>query len=212
MQVLVAGSGLVLKTPDGEIDVRQPFRPVRFAGETPIVSRLEAGPVEVVNLIGHRAKVKIDIVVLDEGRTLRLEPGTHFVYTPHGEATVDGPRRASTQAGEPIMRLRLDVPVRTVLTGRGRCRWSPASSRGPASSVHADCDRRRRRRRRRLWRGVGHVGRDVTFIARGAHLAAMKKRGAARSRARAATPTSMPTQATDDPADGRSGRLSCCSA
>ena len=41
LQVLVAGSGLVLQTPAGEIDVRQPFRPVRFAGETPIVSRLE---------------------------------------------------------------------------------------------------------------------------------------------------------------------------
>ena len=34
MQVLVAGGGLVLETPDGEIDVRRPFRPVRFAGET----------------------------------------------------------------------------------------------------------------------------------------------------------------------------------
>ena len=88
MQVLVAGSGLVLKTPEGEIDVRQPFRPVRFAGETTIVSRLEAGPVEVVNLIGARAQVKIDIDILDEDRTLVLEPGTHIVYSPHGEATV----------------------------------------------------------------------------------------------------------------------------
>ena len=44
--MLIAGRGLVLDTPDGEIDVRRPFRPVRFAGETRIVSRLEAGPVE----------------------------------------------------------------------------------------------------------------------------------------------------------------------
>ena len=43
LQVLVAGHGLVLETPDGEIDVRTPFKPVRFAGETPIVSRLEVG-------------------------------------------------------------------------------------------------------------------------------------------------------------------------
>ena len=56
--MLVAGRGLVLQTPDGEIDVRRPFRPVRFAGETPIVSRLEAGPVEVVNLIGDRRQVR----------------------------------------------------------------------------------------------------------------------------------------------------------
>ena len=41
--------------------MRTPFRPVRFAGETPIVSRLEAGPVEVVNLIGDRAMVRIDL-------------------------------------------------------------------------------------------------------------------------------------------------------
>ena len=54
IQVLVEGGGLVLKTPDGEIDVRRKLRPVRFGGETRIVSRLEAGPVEVVNLIGRR--------------------------------------------------------------------------------------------------------------------------------------------------------------
>src|SRR5579872_7090289 len=52
-QVLVAGRGLLLKTPEGEIDVRTPLRPVRFAGETPITSRLDGGPVEVVNLIGR---------------------------------------------------------------------------------------------------------------------------------------------------------------
>ena len=34
------------------------FKPVAFAGETPIVSRLEAGAVEVVNLIGNRAGVR----------------------------------------------------------------------------------------------------------------------------------------------------------
>ena len=59
MQVLVAGSGLVLETPDGEIDVRTPFKPVRFAGETRIVSRLEAGPVEVINLMGDRRRGQI---------------------------------------------------------------------------------------------------------------------------------------------------------
>src|SRR5581483_3153358 len=69
-QVLVAGRGLVLQTPDGEIDVRAPFMPVAFAGETPIVSCLEAGPVEVVNLIGNRATVRIDLQVLRAGAAL----------------------------------------------------------------------------------------------------------------------------------------------
>lgn len=119
VQVLVSGSGLVLETPQGEIDVRQPFRPVRFSGETNIVSRLEAGPVEVVNLIGNRALVKVDIAILDEDRTLHLLPGTHIAYSPHGDATVavDGNERilASDHA------LRLDITAPTRLSGRVGC-------------------------------------------------------------------------------------------
>jgi environmental stress-induced protein Ves len=86
MQVVVAGSGLVLQTPTGEIDVRQPFRPVRFAGETPIVSRLESGPVEVVNLLGDRGRVSIDLAVLEAGRMRDLGPGLHIAYCPGGRA------------------------------------------------------------------------------------------------------------------------------
>jgi uncharacterized protein len=92
LQVLVAGSGLVLQTPAGEIDVRHPFRPVRFAGETPIVSRLESGPVEVVNLLGDRSRVSIDLAVLEAGRTRELGPGLHIAYCPGGRAQlkIDG--------------------------------------------------------------------------------------------------------------------------
>jgi environmental stress-induced protein Ves len=86
LQVLIAGSGLVLQTPGGEIDVRRPFRPVRFAGETPIVSRLEAGPVEVINLMGERARVGLDLAVLEAGRTQRLGAGLHIAYCPAGRA------------------------------------------------------------------------------------------------------------------------------
>ena len=86
MQVLVAGRGLVLDTPDGEIDVRMALRPVRFAGETRIVSRLEAGPVEVVNLIGDRSHVGIDLTVLKAGETRRLGAGLHIAYCPTGPA------------------------------------------------------------------------------------------------------------------------------
>src|SRR5882757_9155297 len=75
VQAVVAGQGLVLVAPDHEIDVRRPFVPVRFAGETPIVSRLEAGAVEVVNLIGDRSIVRIDLSVLEAGETRRLGPG-----------------------------------------------------------------------------------------------------------------------------------------
>lgn len=86
LQVLVAGSGLVLQTPTGEIDVRRPFRPVRFTGETPIVSRLEAGPVEVINLMGERSKVGIELAILETGQQRRLGPGIHIAYCPEGRA------------------------------------------------------------------------------------------------------------------------------
>jgi environmental stress-induced protein Ves len=80
--MLVSGEGLVLGTPVGEIDVRQPFRPVRFAGETSIVSRLEAGPVEVVNLIGDRSRVSIELSCLSGGATITCPAGVHIIYAP----------------------------------------------------------------------------------------------------------------------------------
>jgi environmental stress-induced protein Ves len=89
LQVLVAGRGLVLETPKGEIDVRVPFRPVRFAGETPIRSRLEAGPVEVVNLIGARAKARIDLEVLQPGDRHNIEAGTRIAYAATGAAALE---------------------------------------------------------------------------------------------------------------------------
>jgi hypothetical protein len=82
VQVLIKGRGLVLDGPDGEIDLRMPFVPVRYRGEIALVSRLVAGPVEVVNLIGRRGEVKVDLEVLDSGKSLRLGKGTHFAYAP----------------------------------------------------------------------------------------------------------------------------------
>jgi environmental stress-induced protein Ves len=87
-QVLVAGRGLVLQTPDGEIDVRQPFRPVSFAGETKITSRLEAGPVEVVNLIGDRSRVQLGLSVLRAGDSQAVNRRRTIVYCAAGPAKV----------------------------------------------------------------------------------------------------------------------------
>ena len=89
---LISGEGLVLGTPVGEIDVRRPFRPVRFAGETSIVSRLEAGPVEVVNLIGDRARVSIDLSCLSGATTKACPAGVHIIYaaTSSCELSIDG--------------------------------------------------------------------------------------------------------------------------
>jgi len=108
-QVLVSGHGLVLESPEGAIDVRVPFRPVAFAGETPIVSRLEAGPVEVVNLIGERARVAIDLQVLRAGVSLGRSAGTHLAYA------ADGPTALAID-GQPY-RLASDHALRIDVTG-----------------------------------------------------------------------------------------------
>jgi environmental stress-induced protein Ves len=81
-QVVIGGAGLVLVTPDGEIDLRQPFGPVRYRGEVPITSRLEQGPVEVVNLIADRSRVAIDLAVLQAGDSLAVLPGCHVLHAP----------------------------------------------------------------------------------------------------------------------------------
>lgn len=102
LQVLIVGHGLVLQTPEGEIDVRTPFRPVRFPGETAIVSRLEGGPVEVLNLMGERGRVRLALEVLNAGETQRLGPGLHIAYCPAGPATLrlhDEEHDLATNAG-----------------------------------------------------------------------------------------------------------------
>ncbi len=88
IQVLVKGSGLVLQTPDGDIDVRQPFHPVRFRGDTPVVSRLENGPVEVVNLMAACDYASIDLVVPNPGGSNVFRNGIHVLYAPVSAATV----------------------------------------------------------------------------------------------------------------------------
>lgn len=82
LQVVIASSGLVLESADGEIDLREPFRPARYDGGTPITSRLENGPVEVVNLIADRAVTAIELIVPESNAMIALSAGTHVVYAP----------------------------------------------------------------------------------------------------------------------------------
>jgi len=111
LQVLVTGHGLVLDTPDGEIDVRTPFKPVRFTGETPIVSRLEGGPVEVVNLIGARAKVRIDLAVLTADSPRAVEAGTHLAYAAQGAAALDVDGTPHRLAADHALRIEASGPT-----------------------------------------------------------------------------------------------------
>ncbi len=85
-QVVIKGRGLVLVTPAGDIDLREPFRPVRYDGATPIVTRLESGAVEVVNLIANRLRFRTNLRVGAAGETLPCEPGLHIIHAADGAA------------------------------------------------------------------------------------------------------------------------------
>lgn len=119
MQMLVAGHGLVLETPDGEIDVRVPFKPVRFAGELAITSRLEAGPVEVLNLLGDRSKVMLDLAVLEAGESRHLGSGRHIAYCPGGAAVARLGEEAFDLSADHALHLeQADGEVLACVTGR----------------------------------------------------------------------------------------------
>ncbi|MDD1529519.1 hypothetical protein C7U92_20890 [Bradyrhizobium sp. WBOS7] len=88
LQMVVAGRGLVLKSPTQEFDEREPFTTVRFTGEMEIVTALEEGPVEVVNLMARRGAAEIELVAVREPGTRQLAAGTHLVYAARGDCRV----------------------------------------------------------------------------------------------------------------------------
>ncbi|WP_027549479.1 HutD family protein [Bradyrhizobium sp. WSM2254] len=88
LQMVVAGRGLVLKAPGQEFDEREPFTTVRFTGELEIVTELEAGPVEVVNLMARHGAAEIALVALREPGDRPLSAGTHLVYAVSGNCSI----------------------------------------------------------------------------------------------------------------------------
>lgn len=88
LQMVVGGRGLVLKSPTQEFDEREPFTTVRFTGEMAIVTALEAGPVEVVNLMARRGAAEIQLEALKEPGERPLPAGTHLVYAARGECRI----------------------------------------------------------------------------------------------------------------------------
>ena len=114
LQVVIVGSGLVLDGADGEIDLRQPFRPVRYDGGVPLVSRLDNGPVEVVNLIADRSLCVIDLVAPVVAEGMALSGGTHILYAPGG--VVHGRCGATAFVVEPGHALRIDAEAEGTLT------------------------------------------------------------------------------------------------
>ena len=114
---VIGGRGLWLDIADGmSLDVREPFRPVRFRGEDRIVSRLEAGPVAVLNLLADRTKYEIDVVILSGGEARPLDRAIHLVYALDDSDVIAGEsyRLAADEA------LRLEGEARSLEVARGR--------------------------------------------------------------------------------------------
>lgn len=77
---VIGGRGLTLAIEGGEtLDVREPFRPVRFRGEDKIMSGLDAGPVAVLNLIADRQHT-IDVAILSGGEKCALTAAINIAY------------------------------------------------------------------------------------------------------------------------------------
>lgn len=109
LQVVIKGSGLVLIAPDHEIDLRRPMHPQRYDGGTPIRTRLETGPVEVVNLIANRARFEIDLRVVEARAEMFCDTGLHVVYAPVGTAQIAVDGRTCTLPEDHALRVRADT-------------------------------------------------------------------------------------------------------
>jgi uncharacterized protein len=122
---VIGGRGLVLEIAGGTaLDVRVPFRPVRFTGEDRITSRLEAGPVAVFNLMSDR-KHAIDVTIMSGQDARRLDTAINIVYAIEDSEIVVG--------GQPFA-LKVDEALRSEEGGEltmrgGRVALSTISSR-----------------------------------------------------------------------------------
>ncbi|WP_440637614.1 HutD/Ves family protein [Bradyrhizobium sp. PUT101] len=115
LQMVVDGRGLALKSPTQEFDEREPFTTVRFTGELEIVTELEAGPVEVVNLMARRGAAEIDLLALKEPGERLLAVGTHLVYAARGECRIRLDDDHFTVPDEGTLKVELTEPAMLAL-------------------------------------------------------------------------------------------------
>jgi environmental stress-induced protein Ves len=122
---VIGGRGLVLEVAGGAaLDVREPFAPVRFRGEDRIMSRLEAGPVAVLNLISNRQH-NIDVVILTADAH-PLKAAITIVYALEASGVTIG---GTDHALEPDAALRLDGAGGELDVRSGRVALATISSR-----------------------------------------------------------------------------------
>lgn len=115
LQVVIGGAGLVLVAPDHEIDLRIPMVPQRYDGGTPIRTRLEQGPVEVVNLIAVRERFDIDLRVGGNDAALPCAKGVHVMYAPAADAAIDIDGHRYALADGHALRLRTAVETNVMV-------------------------------------------------------------------------------------------------
>lgn len=115
LQMVIGGRGLVLKAPGQEFDEREPFTTVRFTGEMEIVTELEAGPVEVVNLMARRGAAEIELGAIREPGERALHAGTHLLYAASGNCGIRLDREAFVIPGGSTLKVDLTGASRLTL-------------------------------------------------------------------------------------------------
>lgn len=110
-QVVTEGTGLVLETPEGEIDLRRPFRPVRYDGALAARARLESGKVGVVNLIARKNRYVISMIALAEGEEAQRSGGLHLLFAPVGDCRVLLADQAFALGAGDALRIETDAPL-----------------------------------------------------------------------------------------------------
>jgi uncharacterized protein len=116
-QVVIAGSGLVLATPAGEVDLRSPWRPVCYPGEGPIMARLDDGPVEVVNLIADRSAARIELVALSPGSDVSCGGAISVIHAAAGPVTFTLDELSFTLAHDHALRIEPGAHLALTLLG-----------------------------------------------------------------------------------------------
>jgi environmental stress-induced protein Ves len=116
LQTVVRGRGLVLVLDQGgirrEIDLTEPLTIARYDGAPSISSRLAAGPVEVINLIGRADRVALDMRILAPGEGAALAPATHVLFAFGTAATLSLEGSAATIPAGHAARLDEGVALR----------------------------------------------------------------------------------------------------
>lgn len=86
---VIDGNGLDLHTPEGVLAARR-FRPLGFAGDTPVECRMLAGPVRNLNVIYDSAHVTVSVVVVAGPDDISAGPGQTGVLCLAGSVAAEG--------------------------------------------------------------------------------------------------------------------------